>query len=211
MDATAIDSFYYSARNQFFPSRRLSKSDSSIHQIELSNAFVRYQQIGQGKRTIVLCPDLPNTIEHNRGLIEKLRSHAQIICIEMPGQGFSFPKRGFRFGLSDYATVLTELLDQLQVRNVILEAPCLYSFAALEVANRRPDLVGKLVFTQTPSLTEEQAWCRFVDFNGKKILHRKSLQSFYWRISCHQNILGCQFGTRSSKSVPLGVQKIWCR
>ena len=64
----------------------------------------------------------------------------------------------------------------INVRDVVLQAPCLYSFAALDVAHRRPDLVKRLVFTQTPSLAEEQAWCRFVDFNNKKVMpHRQRL------------------------------------
>jgi pimeloyl-ACP methyl ester carboxylesterase len=175
MTSTSIDSLYYQARNYLYPNRLNPKTDDSMHQVSLANAVVRYREVGQGSQTIILCPDLPNTIEHDANLIKLLQPSARVICIEMPGQGFSFPGRKFSFGLLDYSAVLTELLERLQVRNAILSAPCLYSFAALHVAFTRPDLVKKLVFTQTPSLSEEQAWCRLVDFNKKNIINRPVL------------------------------------
>lgn len=172
MEATQIDSAYYTLRNRLFPSLIAPKGDSEIHQVSLKNALVRYRITGKGRRTVVLCPDLPNIIDHDDALIERLGKRAKVVCVEMPGQGFSFPGMKFGFGLSDYADVLIQLMEKLSLRKVTLATPCLYSFAALWVAHTRPDLIQKLVFTQTPSLAAEQDWCLSVDFKRKNILHR---------------------------------------
>jgi pimeloyl-ACP methyl ester carboxylesterase len=111
-------------------------------------------------------PDPPNVIEHARALTDDLAADHRVVCLEAPGFGFSAAKKGFAFGLDEQARVLIEVLEALGLTGATLAFTCVPAFTGLRVAHLRPDLVGRLVLAQTPSLAEARSWARRVDFRG---------------------------------------------
>lgn len=156
-----LDTFFLTRRS--YAKRRSLPTKDDIHFVELSLATVRARVAGKGQRTLVIVLDPPNTIEHYTELIARLISEFRVVFFEATGFGFSFPKTGFKFTLSERAQVVIELLEQLNVRAAVLSFPCLEAFVALMVAERRPELVEKLLLIQVPSYIEAKHWTRRTD------------------------------------------------
>jgi pimeloyl-ACP methyl ester carboxylesterase len=116
------------------------------------------RECGEGSRTIVLVPDPPNTIELYDDLIELLRRHTRVVCFEAPGFGLSYPSKAFGFSATEYAEVVSELVEGLQLGAVSLVMSCMGGYIGLLVARARPDLVDRLYLCQTPSLLQMQIW-----------------------------------------------------
>jgi pimeloyl-ACP methyl ester carboxylesterase len=125
--------------------------------IELKGAQVRYRLTGRGA-PLVLVPDPPNTIEHYDGLVADLGRDHRVLCFDPPGFGFSFPRWGFRFTLSEQAEMLISLLEALDMHGCTLAIACLGAFAGMLAASRRPDLIDKLLLLQVASYEEMRAW-----------------------------------------------------
>jgi pimeloyl-ACP methyl ester carboxylesterase len=84
----------------------------------------------------------------------------------MPGFGFSFPRRGYRFTLEEQAAVCTEVLERSGRGPYVLAFSCSNAYIALRVAAGRPDLVGALVLIQAPCWEQERRWARRIDPGG---------------------------------------------
>lgn len=54
--------------------------------------------------------DPPNTVEHCDALIRSLAQQARVLCVELPGFGFSTPGPAFDFGIEAYTLTIDELL-----------------------------------------------------------------------------------------------------
>jgi pimeloyl-ACP methyl ester carboxylesterase len=137
-----------------------------ISRVELDVASIRIRDTGPStaRRTFVIVPDPPNTIEHYDDLIDRLRPHGRVVCFEVPGFGLSLPRSmAFGFGASDYVTVIGELLDRLDLRDVTLVMSCIGGYVALIVARERPDRIGDLVLSQTPAHRDMLRWARLFD------------------------------------------------
>lgn len=162
MDATFWHRRGYVIRHEM----ESSNADGGYRFLDLKHAVVRVRVVGRGPETIVMVPDPPNVIEHHTPVIERLRSDFRIICFELPGFGFSFPKPRFMFTLDEVTDTMEELLDSLKVRQATISMACLGGFSAIQLAARRPDLVGRLVLSQIPSFPELRSWTR-----RKDVLH----------------------------------------
>ena len=156
---TLVDSIRLSGRQ--IPRDVLSQT--GMHVIELQKARIRYLDTGGSGRPVVIAPDPPNTVEHHLAMVEKLRENHRVIVFDLPGFGFSYPRLGFSFDLTDQRDAITELFDALNVKNATLVFSCLASFAALGVALERPDRVADLVLAQVPSFEDGSKWARRLD------------------------------------------------
>jgi pimeloyl-ACP methyl ester carboxylesterase len=165
-----------------------------VHRIELAHSTVRLRTVGSGARTIVLVPDPPNTLEHYDELVELLRQDALVVVFEVPGFGLSYP-RSIRFGFSphEYAAVVIELLDHLELRDVTLGFSCIGGYVGLLAARQRPapigesrargegtpsaspagrgrgapvGSIGRLILSQTPAHDQMLRWARRFDRVG---------------------------------------------
>jgi pimeloyl-ACP methyl ester carboxylesterase len=105
-------------------------------------------------------------VEHYDALLGLLAPRFRSVCVELPGFGFSTPKRGFGFSLGEYAATVADLLAALGRGQCVLAFPCVWAYAALKVAAERPGLVGRLVLVQAPSWPEEVGWSRRIDRRG---------------------------------------------
>ncbi len=135
--------------------------------LELPSAVVRLRRGGGPEGVpVVVVPDPPNTLEHYDAVWDRLASRGPAVAVEAPGFGFSLPRGEFSFRVDDLSRVLEELLESLGFRRATLSLACVGAFAALRLAARRPDLVGRLVLSQVASRAEMSAWVVREDLLG---------------------------------------------
>lgn len=127
---------------------------------------VRLRDSGGPGPVVVLACDPPNVLEHYDEVYVALAPDRRVVCLEMPGFGFSRPAPGFRFGPDDYTDVVEEVLDHLGTGPGTLAFGCVWAYVAVRLAARRPDLVRALVLGQAPSWADETAWARRIDGTG---------------------------------------------
>ena len=135
----------------------------------LDNVTVRVQvthRLGTSDETIVVVPDPPNLIEHHQPVVDRLAPDFRVICLELPGFGFSHPGPGFGYTIDEQASALAKVLDHLGVRNATLEMACLGAFVGMRLAERRPDILRRLILLQVPSYHEARLWSRRADLCG---------------------------------------------
>jgi pimeloyl-ACP methyl ester carboxylesterase len=125
-------------------------------------------RLGGGPRGIpvVVVPDPPNVIGHYDGLFGRIAAGGPVAIVEAPGFGFSAPASGARYRVGELSAALEELLIHLDFRGATLSLACVGAFAAIDLAARRPDLVGRLVLSQIASRAEMAAWVKRKDVGG---------------------------------------------
>lgn len=123
---------------------------------------VRVFDSASAKPCVVLVPDGPNVIEHYEALIGLLARDLRVVCLDMPGFGFSVPAPSYRHSLAEGASAVLATLDQLEVGTATLAFGCANGFYALRAARMAPERVSGLFLAQTPSLPAMQAWARDV-------------------------------------------------
>lgn len=115
---------------------------------------IRIKDTGGNKPTLVMVPDGPCVIEHFEYLINELQPFFRVICFDMPGLGYSYPKLSYDFGLEKSTKVIISVMDALKIERAILSFSCSNSFIAIAVAKYFPERVSRLVLAQTPSIHE---------------------------------------------------------
>jgi pimeloyl-ACP methyl ester carboxylesterase len=113
--------------------------------------------------TLVIQPDAPNAIEHYDGLIRRLAESVNVVCIEAPGSGFSFPRRDYDFRIERIAAALGAALEHLDLGPYVLVAPCGGTYPGIRLANERPELIAGLAIVQAAGWEEEKRWIRRID------------------------------------------------
>ena len=163
MNATWIDSWRLNSRRRHEALERAIGSRPGMRALELPTAVLRIRVAGHGAQTVVYVPDPPNTIEHCDRLLERLSAVARVVCIELPGFGFSLPARNFRFTVREQTATLRAALEALGWAPYTLAFPCVSAYAALLLASDHPALVRRVVLMQAPAWDEELRWARRVD------------------------------------------------
>lgn len=120
---------------------------------------VRIQDSGGNASPIVFIPDGPCLIEHYHELYKLLSPTHRIICLDLPGFGYSFPANNYQHKLSEGASAIADVLNALNLHNVTLVASCVNGFYALAAAKAdSKSRINRLVLSQTPSLSAMLAW-----------------------------------------------------
>jgi pimeloyl-ACP methyl ester carboxylesterase len=136
-------------------------------EIELTGGRLRLRRGGgPGGVPVVVVPDPPNVVEHYDGVFDALASGGPVAVVEAPGFGFSAPRANARYRLDELSSALEELLLELGFRGATLSLACVGAFAAVDLATRRPDLVGRLVLSQVASRRQMASWVRRKDVCG---------------------------------------------
>ena len=115
---------------------------------------IRIKDTGGNKPALVMVPDGPCVIEHFESLITELLPHFRVICFDMPGLGFSYPKLSYNFGLEKSTKIIISVLDALKIERATLSFSCVNGYVAIAVAKNFPERVSQLVLAQTPSVHE---------------------------------------------------------
>lgn len=127
--------------------------------LQTPQGAVRVFDSGGSQPPVVLVPDGPNVIEHYAPLIDRLRSQRRVVCVDLPGFGFSFPRADYHHALAQGAVVLNAVLDALDLRGTTLVATCVNGFYAIAAAKLDSERrIDRLVLAQTPSLQAMRHW-----------------------------------------------------
>ena len=161
MDATWLDRCF---------TARAGAAAESTRMLALPRAHVRFRLAGTGPETIVFVCDTPVFIEHYARLFDLLSPTLKVLCIELPGMGFSIPKGAYGFSLEEQALSVAALLDALDLRDCTLAFSCVGAYLAPLIAASRPELVRRVLLIQAPSWEEERLWSRRIDFGGKGLV-----------------------------------------
>jgi pimeloyl-ACP methyl ester carboxylesterase len=161
MDATWLDRRFVATQGLAVEGQRT---------LAIGSADVRIRLGGKGAETIVFVCDTPIFIEHYARLFELLTPTVQVLCIELPGMGFSVPKGAYRFTREEQAVTVAAVLDALHLSACTLAFTCVGAYLAPLVAASRADLVRRVILIQAPSWQEAQRWARRIDFGGKSLV-----------------------------------------
>jgi pimeloyl-ACP methyl ester carboxylesterase len=145
---------------------RVAGAGEGIVFIDLPDCLLRARVLAErpGNRpTVVIVPDAPNAIEHYAALIERLGHAANVVCIEAPGSGFSFPKGDYDFSVARIAAALRAALEHLDLGPYVLVAPCGGAYPSIRLAGDHPELVAGLAIVQAAGWEEEQRWIGRID------------------------------------------------
>lgn len=162
-----VDTFLPTLRTTSVLNGVASKSRSNIHFMDMGSTLIRYRINGDCDPTIVLNTDPPSTIESYDQTIAELSRYFRVITFEIPGFGFSFPKKfNFRFDFESITTVLSQFLIALDLGPYVLSFPCVLGYSAIKIANVYPDLISHLVLNQVPCWQEILNWKKRRDSKG---------------------------------------------
>jgi pimeloyl-ACP methyl ester carboxylesterase len=153
-----IDGFLPTINKRKILTGPASCSRDGIQFMDLGRAHIRYRVVGEGKQTLVFETDPPVVIEHYDELVSMLRNDFRIVIFEPPGFGFSIPGMRLDYGFQSMVSMIESFLDKLSLGPYLLIAPCVTAYGAIELAQKRPDMVSHLVLPQAPSWEEMMKW-----------------------------------------------------
>jgi pimeloyl-ACP methyl ester carboxylesterase len=134
--------------------------------VETSLATVRVRVEGSGARTVLFAADPPNVLEHYDALFAEVTPWARAACLELPGFGFSSPRRGFTFDVPSMSRIVRDVLTALGDGPFTLVFPCVSGFVGLRVASDEPRRVSHVALPQTPAWADMVGWSRRADPRG---------------------------------------------
>jgi pimeloyl-ACP methyl ester carboxylesterase len=134
--------------------------------LHTSFGALRLRDSGGRFPSIIFACDAPNVVEHYDAIFSLLSTSYRLICLEMPGFGFSYPSPTFDFSMRQYVDVAALVIERLNSGPVTVMFPCAWSYVAFQLAAERPALIERLIVTQCPCWDEEQAWSKRIDTNG---------------------------------------------
>ncbi|HEY9839409.1 MAG: alpha/beta fold hydrolase [Candidatus Sericytochromatia bacterium] len=144
---------------------RWPASSLASERVSLGSGQIRLHVSGQGRHTVLLCPDPPNGLEHYTGLIGLLAPEYRVIAFEAPGFGYSVPALSFDYTISAGARLIGEVLDHTRTDEAILALPCVAGLHALAFALDHPERVTGLLAIQTPDWEQLLKWKKRTDSN----------------------------------------------
>ena len=160
--------------------KKLSKKDREqyltrpgMRYVDVGDHSVRVRMEGEGEKAIVFASDSPIVIEHHDRLFELLTPHMTVICLDMPGFGFSMPAKDFSFDVDEFADILNEVLGALGKESYVLSFPCFTSYVAMTLAERNPGKIERLILPQAPDWQGELDW--FTTTSGLGVLKTKGV------------------------------------
>lgn len=131
----------------------------------LDNPFVSYIDEGQGKYTLILIHGLASNAGFWRYNIPELSKHFRVIAVDLPGYGKS-QKGNYSYSLSFYAETIKNLIDELQLKNVVLVGHSMGGQISIIFALKYPDKLSKLILAAPAGFEEFQKgegdWLRSV-------------------------------------------------
>lgn len=118
------------------------------------------------KPVAVFLPDGPASIESYDALIAGLSDAYDIVVIEIPGFGYSWPLTPEALTFDGTVAATAAALASLGLPPVVLVGPCVQGLVALALAKRHPQLVAALIVAQTGDWAAQVAWGPALDPKG---------------------------------------------
>jgi pimeloyl-ACP methyl ester carboxylesterase len=133
-----------------------ARTRADIRFLDLGDCVIRYRQRGDGP-SLVFATDPPVPIELYDELVAALAHRYRVTVFELPGFGCSLPRWRFRFSMGHASDAVIRLLEALGGRHT-LWMPCVTGYLGLIAARLRPQMIERLVLSQTPSWADAQRW-----------------------------------------------------
>ena len=136
------------------------KNGLGEHMEFVSTSFgeIRVFDSGGSKPVMLNIPDGPNVIEHQLELIKVLSKNFRVVCMELPGVGFSYPTSKYDYSINQAAELIIEVLDEKSIDRFTFTASCGNGFYAIRLAQKYPERVSHLFLAQTPSIGAMDKW-----------------------------------------------------
>lgn len=179
--ALRLDAEFNAKHIRRFTSGWAARSREDIRFFETDKVLFRYRERAGpvGAPTIVFAADPPVTLEQYDDLMDLVSQDFRVVVFELPGMGFSPGKRGYRFGFQETNDEVGNFLAEIAGPQAIIAFSCAAGLAALDLANRRPELVSTLVLIQTTDVAGFARWKSARDPKG--ILAKPILGQFAMR------------------------------
>jgi pimeloyl-ACP methyl ester carboxylesterase len=166
MDATWLDRWWLARAR----GRQPADSADGIRTLQTSYGTMRVRDVGTATRTLVFVCDMPMLIEHHAELLALLRADFRVLCVELPGLGFSQPATRFDFSLISQAAAVREALESLAVRDCVLAFGCVGAYLAVMLAHELPEIVRGVVLMQAGVWEAQLRWAKRIDFGGHGVV-----------------------------------------
>lgn len=118
----------------------------------LNNTAIRYSDFGKGEKVIVLLHGYLESIEVFEKFAGILGKHLRVICVDLPGHGFSQWQDREVIDVDFSADIVAELIKKLNLSNIYVLGHSMGGYVAVSVAQRYSDLVsGLILFSSSPA------------------------------------------------------------
>lgn len=143
-----------------FRSGWAASASNDVQFYETERVVFRYRENAgpEGAPTIVFCADPPVTLEQYDELIDLASCDFRVTVFELPGMGFSPGKRCYRFGFRETNDEVAGFLASVAGPGSVLAFSCAAGLAAIDLSNRRPELVSALALIQTTDVAGFARW-----------------------------------------------------
>lgn len=118
------------------------------------NFQIHYRESGQGE-TLVLIHEMPLSSEVFVPLMKSVGNALHLLAIDLPGYGDS-DKPDSKLTIQDYANVLNNMLDDLNVQKFSVFGVHGGASIAIELAAKIPHRVENLILSGVPIFTEDE-------------------------------------------------------
>jgi pimeloyl-ACP methyl ester carboxylesterase len=136
------------------------KTDSKFLYLNTEFSNIRYYDSGGPKPVLLTAPDGPCFIEHFANFIAKAEKKWRVVILDLPGFGESYPKNNYDHSFENATSVIKQLVDDLRLSEITLSLSCANGFYGIYFANQYPELLKKLILTQTPGFNGMKPWLK---------------------------------------------------
>ncbi|MGQ9642425.1 MAG: alpha/beta fold hydrolase [Ignavibacterium sp.] len=131
----------------------------------LNDPYISYIDEGKGEYTLVFIHGLASNAGFWRYNIPELSKHFRVVAVDLPGYGKS-QKGDYSYSLSFYAETIKNLIDELQLKNVVIVGHSMGGQIAIIFALNYPGKLSKLILAAPAGFEEFQRgegdWLRSV-------------------------------------------------
>lgn len=152
------------------------------------NPKIAYIDEGKGEQTVILVHGLASNAGFWRYNIPELSKHYRVIAVDLPGYGKS-QKGDYAYSISFYAEQLKSLIEELNLKNVILVGHSMGGQIGIKFAIKYPDALSKLILASPAGFEEFQRgegdWLRsvmtikFIKATSEEGIRRNLSNNFY--------------------------------
>lgn len=163
-----LDTIGFAGASRTEIERHALGSRPGLRWFEHSTSLVRMRAPDEAgtKPVVAFLPDGPASIESYDAVVGALSDAYDVVIIEIPGFGFSWPLSPEALSFDGCVAATAAALASLDLPPVVVVGPCVQGLVALALAKRHPDLVAALIVAQTGDWAAEVAWGPALDPKG---------------------------------------------